>query len=104
MGTLQSTCTYPTVTRSRYTYFANTISKHAHTDAIRIHTQALGTPIIGDKIHGGIDSSHGMLLASVSITLHHPHTEEVVTFTIDEPKRFAELRDDQQSAWEAKLH
>ncbi len=55
---------------------------------------------MGDKTYGGVDTQYGMCLASVSITLDHPATNEAVTFAIDEPLRFGELRETEQRAWE----
>ena len=45
------------------------------------HNHGLNNPIVGDKLYGnGVEGDQMMLHAS-SLTIRHPHTEELLTFT-----------------------
>lgn len=75
---------------------------------IRVHLKALGCPIVGDSLYGGIDVylsklkrnykasnrreeqalNHGYLLHAQSLTFTHPETKEELTFSAPLPKNF----------------
>jgi len=75
---------------------------------IRVHLKALGCPIVGDSLYGGIDVylsklkrnykssnkreeqslNHGYLLHAQSLEFTHPASEEVVKFSAPLPKNF----------------
>lgn len=57
---------------------------------IRVHMQSIGHPIIGDKKYGGSTSPIGRIgLHSESITLRHPMTTKVMTFTAELPEKMS---------------
>lgn len=75
---------------------------------IRVHLKALGCPIAGDILYGGVDImlsrlkrnyrssnrkeekplNHGYLLHAHSLSFLHPHSGEEVSFTAEAPKNF----------------
>ena len=54
---------------------------------LRVHMLALGHVIIGDQIYatGPARDADRLMLHSETLTLHHPATQDVVTFTAPVP-------------------
>jgi tRNA pseudouridine32 synthase/23S rRNA pseudouridine746 synthase len=54
---------------------------------LRVHMLALGHPILGDQIYApGTRAEHArLMLHAETLSLHHPTTEERVTFTAPAP-------------------
>ena len=50
---------------------------------LRVHLKAIGHPILGDPLYGGLDAAHRaprLLLHACELSLPHPVTGEVLTF------------------------
>ena len=61
---------------------------------IRVHMADLGCPVVGDKKYGRKDGGiKRLMLHAASITLHHPHAKEKMTFTAEVPAYFNSLLD-----------
>ncbi len=70
------------------------------THQIRVHAASIGHPILGDEVYGGGESRFlklhrrliiGQCLHAGELTLTHPTTGEVMTFTCPLPQYFTEL-------------
>ena len=56
------------------------------THQIRAHLAALGHPIVGDELYGGIPSPEGLYLHARSLEITHPLTGERMKLTAENPK------------------
>lgn len=59
--------------------------KTGRTHQLRVHMQAIGCPIVGDKVYGRADTAPRHLLHCASTTFIHPHSQQPVTVTAPLP-------------------
>lgn len=62
------------------------------THQIRVHLKYIGYPVVGDPLYGRKkdNTDYGQYLHAASLTLVHPVSEKVLTFTTELPKEFTE--------------
>ena len=64
------------------------------THQIRVHAKHMGHPVVGDPVYGYTKQRfelHGQLLHAFRLTLTHPRTGEVMTFTAPLPDYFQRI-------------
>ncbi len=70
------------------------------THQIRVHMAHMGHPLLGDELYGGSSTQferrhpslfEGQCLQAVALTLTHPRTDEVMTFTCPLPESFVRI-------------
>ena len=71
------------------------------THQLRIHMASIGFPIVGDKQYGEgpILVGKGLFLAAVELSFTHPYTNEHITVTINQPKKFDSLIKREEARW-----
>ena len=68
------------------------LSLHSgRTHQIRVHMQALGCPLVGDKLYGGPGGLDRPALHSRQLSLRHPISGESLSFTAPLPEDMTEL-------------
>lgn len=68
--------------------------KTGRTHQIRVHTKAIGHPIVGDPVYGYANQKfklNGQLLHAKELELTHPATGERMTFSCDLPDYFKDV-------------
>ncbi|MCC6299499.1 MAG: RluA family pseudouridine synthase [Anaerolineales bacterium] len=65
--------------------------KTGRTHQVRVHAKAVGHPLVGDVLYGGVESKiiARPALHAYSLTLTHPITHERVTFIAEHPQDLA---------------
>lgn len=63
------------------------------THQIRVHSQSLHHPIVGDEVYGGSTALYnkGQLLHATELILEHPTTHEIMSFHCDLPDYFERI-------------
>ena len=61
------------------------------THQVRVHAYALGHPLVGDNLYSGSETNiiARSALHALSLTIAHPHTNEIMTFSAEYPQDFA---------------
>lgn len=61
------------------------------THQVRVHAYALGNPLVADVLYGGSETNiiPRPALHARSLTIAHPHTNEIMTFSAEYPQDFA---------------
>jgi len=76
------------------------------THQIRIHMAGIGHPVLGDEKYGTdykLLKHKGLFLSAVGLVLHHPKSNESLSFLIDIPYKFTRRLQTEQRRWE-KYH
>lgn len=95
--------------RSLYTDWLSLVEilpETGRTHQIRIHMEKIGHPVLGDNKYGKehkLLKGKGLFLAAVGLMLHHPKSNESLTFSIDIPYKFTRRLQTEQRRWE-KYH
>ncbi|MBV6401818.1 MAG: Ribosomal large subunit pseudouridine synthase A [Anaerolineales bacterium] len=65
--------------------------KTGRTHQVRVHSKAVGHPLVGDVLYGAAESNiiARPALHALSLTLTHPNTHERLTFKAEYPQDFA---------------
>jgi len=82
----------------------NAFPETGRTHQIRLHMKHIGHPILGDTLHGPPAeqnlSGKGIFLCSTGLQFCHPHTQELLHFTLPTPAKFQSLIEREQRRWE----
>ncbi|WP_133471464.1 RluA family pseudouridine synthase [Paraglaciecola marina] len=74
--------TGPSRTRVKFTPLTG------RTHQLRLHSQAIGHPILGCDLYGSVETqglASRLLLHALDITIKHPHSQKLITFTSPSP-------------------
>ncbi len=83
--------TFSLIAQSDRYAFVKAEPKTGRTHQIRVHLQALGSPIFGDPIYGrkmGIEQGCRQLLHAYSLSFSHPITQQPLSFSVKPPEDF----------------
>jgi len=95
--------------RSLYTEWLSLVKifpETGRTHQIRIHMEKIGHPVLGDIKYGKENKllkGKGLFLCAVGLMLHHPKSNESLSFSIDIPYKFKRRLQTEQRRWE-KYH
>lgn len=66
----------------------NLTPKTGRSHQLRLHLQAIGTPILGDRFYGRDDGCKHLLLHAQMLEFRHPGSNELVRYTASRPDDF----------------
>ncbi len=75
------------------------------THQLRVHCEAIGFPILGDKLYNGkkqVFKGKGLFLCASELSFNHPATKENMNFAIPYPEKFNKIIEREKKRFEMK--